>query len=79
MAEFIELLNISSSVSLNLRGVRFTTGVEFDFTGSPVALLPGGRALVVRDLAAFSAIWQQPSRRGRFHQWHRTPATAANS
>jgi hypothetical protein len=57
LAEFIELLNISPSVTLNLRGVRFTRGVEFDFTGSAVTSLPpGGRVLVVRDLAAFQAI-----------------------
>ena len=58
LAEFIELLNISATVTLNLRGVRFTQGVDFDFTGSPLSLLPpGGRVLVVRDLAAFTAVY----------------------
>ncbi len=58
LAEFIELLNISDSVTLNLQGVRFTQGVEFDFTNSAVAsLLPGARVLVVRDLAAFNAAY----------------------
>jgi hypothetical protein len=58
LAEFVELLNISSSVTLNLRGVRFTRGVEFDFSGGAVtSLSPGGRLLVVRDLAAFSAAY----------------------
>ena len=58
LAEFIELLNISGSVTLDLRGVRFTQGVEFDFTGSAITSLPpGGRVLVVRDLAAFSAAY----------------------
>jgi hypothetical protein len=58
LAEFIELLNISSSVTLNLTNVRFTQGVEFNFTGSAITSLPpGGRALVVRDLAAFTAVY----------------------
>jgi hypothetical protein len=58
LAEYIELLNISSSVTLNLAGVRFTQGVEFNFTGSAITSLPpGARALVVRDLDAFTAIY----------------------
>ena len=58
LAEFIELLNISGSVTLDLRGVRFTQGVEFDFTGSAItSLAPGARVLIVRDVAAFSAAY----------------------
>ena len=58
LAEFIELLNISDSVTLNLRDVRFTQGVEFNFTGSAITSLPpGGRVLVVRDLAAFKSVY----------------------
>jgi hypothetical protein len=58
LAEFIELFNISSSVTLDLRGMRFTQGVEFDFTGCTITSLPpGGRLLVVRDLAAFDAFY----------------------
>jgi len=58
LAEFIELLNISSSVTLDLTDVRFTQGVEFNFTGSAITSLPpGGRVLVVRDLAAFKAVY----------------------
>lgn len=58
LAEFIELLNISSSITLDLQGVHFTKGVDFDFTGSAITTLPpGGRVLVVRDLAAFSAVY----------------------
>jgi hypothetical protein len=58
LAEFIELLNISSSVTLDLLGVRFTQGVEFDFTNSAITSLPpGGRVLIVRDLAAFHAAY----------------------
>lgn len=57
-AEFIELLNLSPSVTLDLAGIRFTEGVLFDFTGSAVTSLPpGGRVLVVRDLAAARAAY----------------------
>lgn len=53
LAEYIELLNISPTVTLNLNGLRFTEGVQFDFTGGAVrSLAPGERVLVVRDLAA---------------------------
>jgi len=58
LAEFIELLNISQSATLDLRGIRFTQGVEFSFTGSAVTSLPpGARVLAVRDLAAFRAVY----------------------
>ena len=58
LAEFIELLNISKSVTLDLDGVHFTKGVDFTFTGSAITSLPpGGRVLVVRDLGAFSAMY----------------------
>ena len=54
LAEYIELMNVSASVTLDLAGVKFTNGIDFDFTGSLVtSLAPGGRVLVVRDLAAF--------------------------
>lgn len=56
--EFIELLNISDSLTLDLRGVRFTDGVLFDFTTNAITqLAPGGRVLVVRDPAAFAAAY----------------------
>ncbi|MCZ7634864.1 MAG: hypothetical protein M5U12_01605 [Verrucomicrobia bacterium] len=58
LAEFLELLNISRSVTLDLRSVRFTQGVEFDFAdGAITSLPPGGRVLVVRNLAAFTAVY----------------------
>ena len=58
LAEFVELMNISRSATLNLEGVHFTKGVEFDFTGSAITSLPpGGRVLVVRDNAAFRAVY----------------------
>ena len=54
--EYIELKNISTNVTLDLRGVRLTNGVEFSFAGSAVTnLAPGVRVLVVRSLAAFTA------------------------
>jgi hypothetical protein len=57
LAEFIELLNISDSVTLDLTDVRFTQGVEFNFTNSAIrSLAPGARVLIVRDLAAFTAL-----------------------
>ncbi|MCX8240013.1 MAG: lamin tail domain-containing protein [Akkermansiaceae bacterium] len=57
LAEFIELTNISPSVTLDLTGVQFVSGVEFDFTGSAVTrLAPGHRVLIVRDPAAFAAV-----------------------
>jgi hypothetical protein len=58
LAEFIELMNISKSVTLDLDGVHFTKGVDFDFTNSAITSLPpGGRLLVVRDFNAFTAIY----------------------
>ena len=58
LAEYIELLNISSSDTLNLEEVRFTQGVEFNFTGSAiVSLAPGERVLIARDLAAFETAY----------------------
>ena len=52
--EFVEVENISDS-AIDLAGVRFTNGIEFDFTGSAIqSLAPGERAVVVKDLAAFT-------------------------
>ena len=57
LAEFIELTNISPTTTLDLSGVKFVSGIEFDFTGSAVtSLAPGARVLVVADLAAFEAV-----------------------
>jgi hypothetical protein len=58
LAEFIELSNISNSVTLDLTGVRFTNGISFSFASSAVtSLAPGARVLVVRDAAAFTAAY----------------------
>ncbi|MFT7511985.1 MAG: hypothetical protein ACI9QL_001192 [Candidatus Omnitrophota bacterium] len=54
-AEYIELLNISDSVTLELEGVRFSEGVLFIF---PVwSLPPGSRVLVVKDRTVFDAAY----------------------
>ena len=55
LAEFVEVTNISDTVTIDLTNVRFTEGIEFDFTGSAVTSLgPGQRVLVVRDQVAFA-------------------------
>ena len=52
--EFIELWN-PGAFSFDLTGVHFTDGVEFDFTrGTLSSIPPGGRVLVVSNLAAFT-------------------------
>jgi hypothetical protein len=52
--EFIELRNISTSISLSLAGVRFTNGIAFNFIGAAITNLgPGQRVLLVKNLAAF--------------------------
>lgn len=53
-AEFIELLNTGSAI-LDLAGASFTEGIDFTFPAG-TTLAPGGRILVVRDLAAFTAL-----------------------
>lgn len=56
LAEFIELMNVSESITLDLTGVTFTEGISFDFTGSAVtSLAPGERAIVVKNMAAFES------------------------
>ena len=54
--EFIELKNSSTELELDLTGVRFTNGVEFDFAnGQMTKLGPQKRVVVVSNLAAFKA------------------------
>ena len=51
--EYIELHN-RGTTTLDLRGVRFTKGIDFDFDGSAVTMLaPGETVLVVRNTEAF--------------------------
>ena len=53
--EYLEVKN-TGPVTLNLNGVRFTNGVDFNFTGSAVTnLAPGQSAVVVHNLAAFQS------------------------
>ncbi len=55
--EFIELKNLGPE-PLDLRGVRFTRGIEFAFpTDAPVLLAPGEAAVLARDEAAFRAAY----------------------
>lgn len=53
--EYIELKNIGTT-TLDLTGIRFTNGIEFNFTGSVVTSLGAGHhVLVVKNLAAFNS------------------------
>lgn len=53
--EFIEITNIGNS-TIDLTGLRFTKGVDFDFLGSDLTSLEAGaRALVVANKAAFES------------------------
>lgn len=55
-AEFIELLNTSPSVTLNLAGVNFSAGISFTFpVGSTIA--PLARVLVVKNTSVFQATY----------------------
>lgn len=57
-AEFIELVNRSPVLTLDLTGAHFTAGVDFNFTGSAItSLAPGQRVLIVRNLTAFQTAY----------------------
>ncbi|MFT5412284.1 MAG: hypothetical protein ACI9NC_005022, partial [Verrucomicrobiales bacterium] len=52
--EYLELQNISASLTLELNDVRFTKGIDFDFSaGTILSLAPGEFVLVVQNVAAF--------------------------
>ena len=54
--EFIELHNISTSQTLDLSGLAFTTGITYSFAGAAITTLgPGEYVLVVADPVAFAA------------------------
>ncbi len=54
--EFLELRNLSPSESLDLAGIRFVDGVDFDFSTSTVKRLdPGARLVIVANASAFAA------------------------
>ena len=53
--EYIEVHNTGSE-TLDLRGVRFTKGIDFEFSDSAITMLePGGTLLVVSHLQAFAS------------------------
>ena len=52
-AEFIELSNVSDTVTLDLAGVRFAEGIDFTFTSGQLA--PGESILLVEDISAFES------------------------
>jgi len=57
-AEFIELRNVSETTTLDLTGVTFTAGIDFEFSGSAItSLAPREHLLIVRDIVAFEAIY----------------------
>ncbi|MBK7998230.1 MAG: lamin tail domain-containing protein [Verrucomicrobia bacterium] len=67
--EFIEVRNISPSVTLNLNGVRFVGGIEFDFTNAGGGTLaPGQRVVVVKNGLAFASRygWNAPLVAGQY-------------
>ncbi len=54
--EYIEVMNISTNQSIDLTGVRFVTGIEFDFTNSGLnnqTLPPGRRVALAKNVVAF--------------------------
>ncbi|MBL9134563.1 MAG: lamin tail domain-containing protein [Verrucomicrobiales bacterium] len=54
--EFLELRNLSPDTTLDLRGVRFIDGIQFDFTSSRfTSLAPGARLIVVANAVAFAS------------------------
>jgi len=55
-AEFIELMNISDSVTLDLTGVQFTAGIDFTFAAGTM-LAPGERILIVLDQVVFESLY----------------------
>lgn len=53
--EYIELQNISPALTLDLRNVRLTKGVDYDFSsGRLTSLAPGQRIVIVKNEAAFA-------------------------
>jgi hypothetical protein len=55
--EYVEITNISPTLNISLAGVKFTGGLDFDFSTANISsLAPGARAVIVRDVAAFQAL-----------------------
>ena len=55
-AEFVELLNASTTTTLDLSGARFTEGIQFTFPAN-TQLIPRGRVLVVKNAVAFTKLY----------------------
>ncbi|MCP4847026.1 MAG: hypothetical protein GY899_03655, partial [Verrucomicrobiaceae bacterium] len=52
--EYVELINIGNN-TINLSGVQFVSGIDFDFNnGISMVLAPGSRGLLVENPAAFT-------------------------
>ncbi|MES2476368.1 MAG: lamin tail domain-containing protein [Verrucomicrobiota bacterium] len=54
VSEYIELLNISPTATLDLSGLAFTEGIAFTFPNE-TRLAPGARILVIKSAAGFAA------------------------
>jgi hypothetical protein len=64
--EFVELMNTSDR-SIVMVGVRFTAGMQFEFTTGAGSLAPGERVVVVNNLPAFRARYgDAPAVAGQF-------------
>ena len=54
--EFLEMMNISATDTIDLTDVHFESGLDFSFTGSAItSLAPGQRVLIVGNQGAFEA------------------------
>lgn len=54
--EFLELTNVSDTLTLDLSGLSFTEGISFDFATAPIqSLAPGESVVIVSNAAAFGA------------------------
>jgi hypothetical protein len=52
--EFLEMMNISPTATIDLTDVHFETGIDFTFTGSAIrSLAPGERVLIVGNQNSF--------------------------
>ena len=68
LAEYIELTNTNPERSLNLEGISFSDGIEFNFDNSSIkSLEPNQKIYIVRDNLAFvSAYGETPTIAGSF-------------
>lgn len=64
--EFIELFNVGAE-TINLAGVYFSDGIDFEFPDEEFLLEPGTLALIVADRQAFTARFGDVSDTGSYH------------